>query len=68
MIEYFKINESNLTLKNSDKVLIITDNTELLSNQIFPKEKISYIQKDKIGDFDLTEYTYILIHNDNYIL
>jgi hypothetical protein len=68
MIEYFKINETNLISENNDKVLIITDNTELVSNQIFPKSKISYIQKDKISDFDLSEYTYILIHDDNYIL
>ncbi len=68
LIEYFKLNETNITLENKDKILIITDNTELVSNQIFPKNKISYIQKNKLDSLNISEYTYILVHNNNYIL
>ena len=67
LIEFFQLNETNITSENDDKVLIITDNTELISNQIFPVNKISYIQKDNLDSLDVSEYTYVLIHNDNYI-
>jgi predicted nucleotidyltransferase len=55
--------KSDLILWNNDRILIITNDKNTLSNQIFPDSKIDFSQRDEVNNYD-----YVFVHNSSQTL